>query len=157
MVKQQAPLNNHIEDYLEYYSNLPYAPHFAVLLKGEWGSGKTWFIKKFIEKTDNPAASGKGNTLTRVQEFLEFFTKPIQILGLPNAESDTEVDPKKLKTTEKKTLYISLYGMTNFDDIEYAFFEQLHPFWSKKEVMFAGRIFRGCLKSQETTRGSVGI
>ena len=43
-----SKLNDHIEEYLNYYLNLKGAPGFAVLLSGEWGCGKTWFIKHFI-------------------------------------------------------------------------------------------------------------
>ena len=42
--------NEHIEEYLDYYCNLDHSPEYAVLLKGVWGSGKTWFIKKYCEK-----------------------------------------------------------------------------------------------------------
>ena len=42
--------NGHIEDYLDYYCKLSYSPSFAILLKGEWGAGKTWFINKYCDK-----------------------------------------------------------------------------------------------------------
>ena len=41
--------NKHIEKYLEYYCDASSILSFAVLLKGTWGSGKTYFIKKYIE------------------------------------------------------------------------------------------------------------
>jgi hypothetical protein len=41
--------NQHISDYLNYYIKLE-KPHYAVLLKGKWGSGKTYFIKSLIEQ-----------------------------------------------------------------------------------------------------------
>jgi hypothetical protein len=46
--------NMHIEEYLDNYLILP-TPEYAILLNGKWGSGKTYFIKKFIEdrKNDN--------------------------------------------------------------------------------------------------------
>ncbi|MDR0789206.1 MAG: KAP family NTPase [Bacteroidales bacterium] len=47
--------NKHITEYLEYYINLD-NPQYAVLLTGEWGCGKTFYIKKLIEqwkKEDN--------------------------------------------------------------------------------------------------------
>lgn len=47
-----ASPNKHIEDYLKYYCYLSTPPEYAVLIKGLWGSGKTWFIKNFIEKLD---------------------------------------------------------------------------------------------------------
>lgn len=43
--------NEHITEYLEYYESLK-SPGFAVLLKGEWGSGKTYFVKKHFNIED---------------------------------------------------------------------------------------------------------
>jgi len=42
--------NKHIEDYLDYYLDSKFNPEFAVLLQGEWGCGKTWFIKNYLKK-----------------------------------------------------------------------------------------------------------
>ena len=39
----------HIENFLDYYTALT-APHYAVLLTGKWGIGKTFFITKYMEK-----------------------------------------------------------------------------------------------------------
>ncbi|NER52970.1 MAG: hypothetical protein F6J92_41305, partial [Symploca sp. SIO1A3] len=75
MTLDNQPINSHITDYLNYYCGLAHAPGFAVLLKGQWGAGKTWFIKKYCEN---------------------------------------------LKKNKQKCLYISLYGMTSFAEIEYA-------------------------------------
>ena len=41
-------MNKHITDYLDKYLKLS-KPDFAVMIKGEWGSGKTYFIKKYID------------------------------------------------------------------------------------------------------------
>lgn len=49
MIQGKQPINSHIETYLDYYCRLSHAPGFAVLLKGQWGSGKTWFINKYRE------------------------------------------------------------------------------------------------------------
>jgi hypothetical protein len=45
-------LNKHISDYLTYYLNLKFSPHYAVMLTGKWGCGKTWLIKQFQEKCE---------------------------------------------------------------------------------------------------------
>ncbi|MBD2417270.1 NTPase [Anabaena cylindrica FACHB-243] len=45
-------VNQYVTDYLDYYCGLENSPGFAVLLKGEWGSGKTWFINKYREKLE---------------------------------------------------------------------------------------------------------
>ena len=92
--------NKHIEEYLTYYCNLSHAPEFAVLLKGKWGSGKTWFIQNFIKEN-----------------------------------------------TEKKFLYVSLYGLTSFAEIEDQFFKQLHPVLSSKGMALTGKVFKGLLKT----------
>ncbi|WP_323659365.1 P-loop NTPase fold protein [Aliarcobacter butzleri] len=41
--------NKHIKEFLNYYIGLP-NPQYAVFLKGKWGSGKTHFINKFLNK-----------------------------------------------------------------------------------------------------------
>ena len=41
-------MNKHIKKYLESYLTLD-KPEFAILLTGKWGSGKTYFIDKFIK------------------------------------------------------------------------------------------------------------
>ncbi|MEQ8432788.1 MAG: P-loop NTPase fold protein [Oceanicaulis sp.] len=45
--------NRAIKDFLDTYVALPTAPGFAVLIAGNWGSGKTHFVKKYIEEKPN--------------------------------------------------------------------------------------------------------
>lgn len=45
-------INQHIEEYLDYYCKTKNSTPFAVLLKGKWGCGKTFFIKKYIEENN---------------------------------------------------------------------------------------------------------
>lgn len=42
--------NDHIQEYLTYYVTLPYSPHYAVMLNGPWGIGKTYLIKQFLKE-----------------------------------------------------------------------------------------------------------
>ncbi len=46
-------MNDHIEEYLKYYIGLKEAPNYAILIDGDWGSGKTWLINRFIENEKN--------------------------------------------------------------------------------------------------------
>lgn len=46
-------VNAHVENYLNYYCTSEIGPGFAVLLKGDWGVGKTWFIKNYFKQVDN--------------------------------------------------------------------------------------------------------
>lgn len=38
--------NDQIGDFLQYYFDLPAPPEYAVMLKGRWGTGKTFFVTK---------------------------------------------------------------------------------------------------------------
>lgn len=95
-------LNRHVEEFLDYYCNLKNSPEYAVLLKGDWGCGKTWFIKNYF---------------------------------------------KKLEASQKRYLYVSLYGVTSYTEIENSFFQQLHPILSHKGMALAGKILKGALKA----------
>lgn len=97
--------NQHIEDFLKYYFNLSSPPQYAVLLKGKWGVGKTWFLKEIMASLHNP---------------------------------DYRV---------KTHLYVSLYGVASFEEIENDFFRQLHPLLSSKGMALAGKIGKGLLKT----------
>lgn len=97
--------NQHIEDFLKYYFKLSSPPQYAVLLKGKWGVGKTWFLKEIMASLYNP---------------------------------DHQV---------KTHLYVSLYGVASFEEIENEFFRQLHPVLSSKGMALAGKIGKGLLKT----------
>ena len=104
MTQGSQSINSHIETYLDYYCRLSHAPGFAILLKGKWGCGKTWFINKYREKLE------KG---------------------------------KK----KQKCLYVSLYGMTSFSEIENIFFQQLFPIRSSKAASITGKVLQGLIKA----------
>ncbi|MDO9213192.1 MAG: P-loop NTPase fold protein [Methylococcales bacterium] len=94
--------NKHIEEFLDYYYNFEKPPEYAVLLKGNWGVGKTWFITKTLET---------------------------------------------FKQDGGKYLYVSLYGINSYEEIEGEFFKQLHPLLSSKSMTLAGKIAKGLLKT----------
>lgn len=41
--------NKHAEEYISYYLDLTTEPQYAIMLKGAWGSGKTWFVESVLE------------------------------------------------------------------------------------------------------------
>lgn len=49
MSKHISEPNKHIEEYLDYYCD-DQLNDYAVLIKGDWGAGKTWFIKEYEKK-----------------------------------------------------------------------------------------------------------
>ncbi len=102
-----SPENEHIENYLDFYCNLPAAPKFAILIKGKWGSGKTWFIEQYRKKLKEKAKSER---------------------------------------TGKKSLYVSLYGMTDCSEIQDSFFQQLYPLLTSKPVLVASQVMKAVAK-----------
>lgn len=44
--------NEHVNEYLKSFIRVP-NPQYAIMLKGKWGCGKTYFIKKFLENIDS--------------------------------------------------------------------------------------------------------
>lgn len=50
-------VNDHIKDALEKYCNLDYTPEYALLLRGKWGTGKTYLVKKFVEENNGMQTS----------------------------------------------------------------------------------------------------
>ncbi len=92
--------NNHIIDYLDYYLGLNKPPKYAVLLRGNWGSGKSWFIHEYIKSK-----------------------------------------------AEKSFLYVSLYGVTSYAEIEEILFEQIHPFLASKGMKIASKVLKGIIKT----------
>lgn len=93
-------MNEHITQYLDYYLNLPKTPNYAIMLRGKWGSGKSWYIKNYMQH----------------------------------------------KGTDQ-FLYVSLYGLTSFKEIEDAFFQQIHPVLASKGMKLAGKIIKGLVKA----------
>ncbi|MDI9237783.1 P-loop NTPase fold protein [Lysobacter sp. LF1] len=44
--------NDHIELFLDHYYKRPIPPGYAVLVKGRWGAGKTWFMKRSLAQLE---------------------------------------------------------------------------------------------------------
>lgn len=44
-------MNKQIFDFLKEYAKLP-SPQYAILLRGKWGCGKTYFVKHWLEEFD---------------------------------------------------------------------------------------------------------
>ena len=63
-------MNNQIFDFLNEYTKLP-SPQYAVLLRGKWGCGKTYFVKNWLAEFD------KSNKLPANENSIEL--KPIYV------------------------------------------------------------------------------
>lgn len=102
--------NKHIEEYLDYYFDGKKSFEYAVLLNGAWGSGKTWFVKKYLEKKED---QGKKicyvslNGIAKTSMIDEAIFKSIHpILGSKGSKLAGQI----LKGTLRATLKIDLDG-----------------------------------------------
>ena len=80
-------MNKHIEENLNHYITLE-NPEYAVLLSGKWGSGKTYFIDRFVEDFLKQYTTGKKENKTK-------FIK-ISLFGLSKVTQIDEVIFQKL-------------------------------------------------------------
>mgnify|MGYP001293277414 CR=1 FL=1 len=67
-------MNKQIFDFLNEYAKLP-SPQYAVLLRGKWGCGKTYFVKHWLEEFDKSGklhifVIARGNINTRADNAL---------------------------------------------------------------------------------------
>lgn len=91
--------NLHISSYLDYYTEIEVAPEYGVLINGDWGAGKTYFIKEYI------------------------------------------------KVSEKKFIYITLYGLSSVQDIEEAMFRELNPILGSQPVAILKELVKTTAKA----------
>lgn len=89
--------NKHIEEFLDYYLNVEQSPDYAVLITGCWGSGKTYFIRKYLE--------GKGAAGKDVVKTFDWLT-------------DCE---------KYAVVYVSLFGAKSREEMDKRVLEKLHP------------------------------
>lgn len=99
--------NKFIEDYLDYYCKLE-NPEYAILVKGPWGAGKTWFIKKYIEKLKLKEQKVLYVSLYGTTSFSEIEEALFQQLHPVLSSKAMSIAGKVLKGVLKTTLKIDL-------------------------------------------------
>lgn len=107
--------NKHIEEYLDYYFDGKKDFQYAVLLNGAWGSGKTWFVKQYLEKKKDQKKRicyVSLNGLSKTSDIDELIFKSIHpILGSKGAKLVGQLGKGLLKATLK----VDLDGDTKSD------------------------------------------
>lgn len=90
--------NKHIEEFLDYYLNVEQSPDYAVLITGCWGSGKTYFIRQYLE---GKGAAGKN--VVKIFDWLKDCEKYVVVyVSLFGAKSREEMDKRVLETLHPK-------------------------------------------------------
>lgn len=84
--------NKHIEEFLDYYLNKELSPDYAVLITGYWGSGKTYFIRRYL-----------GGNRKEVKDWLTDCEKYVVVyVSLFGAKNREEMDKRVLETLHPK-------------------------------------------------------
>lgn len=96
--------NKHIEEFLNYYLDKELSPDYAVLITGCWGSGKTYFIRKYLE--------GKGAAGKDVVKTFDWLT-------------DCE---------KYAVVYVSLFGAKSREEMDKRVLEKLHPILNSEYI-----------------------
>ena len=139
-----SQVNSHVEDYLDYYCGLSHSPGFAVLLKGEWGCGKTWFIKKYCEKLEKNKREEVSEGKLSHRNILSKVKKITSVIPRKKSQRENSDEVK-----DKAHLYISLNGVASLNDIGAKLVLQLLPSWfSSKEMAVIGNFTTELIKSQ---------
>ena len=94
--------NDHIKRCLDYYLKKERFPDYAVLIKGSWGSGKTYFIRQYLE-----GEGAQGKRRTKVFDWLT-------------------------GCKEYVVVYVSLYGTKSRQEMDDRVQEILHPILNGK-------------------------
>ena len=98
--------NEHIEEFLNYYLENESSPDYAVLITGCWGSGKTYFIRQYLE---GKGAAGKD--VVKTFDWLTGFEK-------------------------HTVIYVSLFGVKTRKDINKKIERILHPKVNSKKIKY---------------------
>lgn len=97
--------NSHIRDFALEYCFSPVPPHYALLLKGPWGSGKTWFVERLIEEINKKDGRELYISLYGLNSFAaieyEFYRKLHPVLSSKGMEIAGKVLKGALRTTLK--------------------------------------------------------
>lgn len=104
-VKQSFGNNHHIAKFLDGYLNSANKPDYAVLITGDWGSGKTYFIQKYL-----------GDDKKIVKDWLTDCEKYVVLyVSLFGAKSREEMDKRVLEklypilTSNKKKVFTNSF------------------------------------------------
>jgi hypothetical protein len=107
--------NQHITEYLEYYLALGNPPEYAVLLRGDWGTGKSWFMKNFM--ANHPDQKFLHVSLYGITSYKEIEDAFYEQLHPILSSKIMKIGRKILTGVLKTTVKIDLDGTHKGDDL----------------------------------------
>lgn len=118
-------MNTNIKEYLKEYINRNDKDVYATLLTGEWGCGKTYFIKNFIKEMNQESHQIDTTNFPSLSLNPNFSYTPQEKMMLPN---------------KYKFIYVSLFGLKTLEEVNEAIFQEMHPILSSVPVKFIGKM-----------------
>ena len=125
--------NQHVREYLDYYLETDIDLEYAVLLKGNWGSGKTYFIKDYIKDIKSRIENPQNKS-----EFRKYLDKEILYISLNGVNKLDDIynlifESKYVITGRTKFLYNSLKFVSGFNKHSEKFMKQLDVYQFNKK------------------------
>lgn len=101
--------NEHVKEFLTHYSTLK-SPEYAVLIRGEWGTGKTWFVKEVFElnQTDKVDKSKLYVSLNGVSSLAEIENEFFRQLHPIRSSKGAKIVGRLIKGLLKTTIRFDL-------------------------------------------------
>ncbi len=103
--------NSQIAEYLDFYVSMIGSPNYAVLINGEWGSGKTWFIKQFRDDQEKKSRQFLYASLYGVSSISEIEDQFFQQLHPILSSKAFKVGAKILKDTIKGAIKVDFHSL----------------------------------------------
>jgi len=153
-------MNEHIKNYCEEYIENESSPQFALLLKGAWGCGKTYFIQKTIEKYTDKTKNIKQKEIMYLSLFgvsqiseidelvfqklhpilsskhFKFFSKVFRTLLKSRFNIELEQNEKNTIIFKTKKLIFEIKKLIIVDDIERCMLNPLQIFGYFSEYLY---------------------
>jgi len=147
-------MNEHIENYCIEYIESEFNPQFAILLKGEWGCGKTYFINNLISRYTEKGQKIQSNEIIYISLFGVGNISEIDDILFQKIHPFLSSKKFKLATgfirsAIKSGISLSSGGMLNFDGIDIAQSKKIKSKELEKKLLIIDDIERTNLNPVE--------
>ena len=112
-------------------------PGYAVLLKGKWGSGKTFFVKKLLGKREEAERAAAEKAAAEAAAALTGTDRAVAV-----ATEEQVAGTAEEETLLLRPIYITLYGLSESSQIDEAIKREISPILYGKIAKTTGKILK---------------
>ena len=132
--------NEHIKEYCKKFIESEKNPQFALFIKGDWGTGKTFFVNKLLKELFYECKKNKKNP------YYALFIKDWGRGNICFANEFLQELNEDTNIQESDIVKISLFGVETSDDIDLKIYQAIHPLLSSRNMKIIGAFARTALK-----------